>query len=70
MAHLRNIADIRQNLTQKAMEKLVHALVTSRLDNNNAVLYGLPGILLDGIQGVQILQRVASVIEMSPVLPF
>ena len=53
MANLHNVTDIRQSLTQEALEKLVHALVTSRLDSNNAMLYGLPGVLLDRIQRVQ-----------------
>ena len=53
VANLRNVADVRQSLTQEAAEKRVHALVTSRLDSNNAMLYGLPGVLPDRIQRVQ-----------------
>ena len=52
MANLCNVADLRQNLTQEATEKLMHALVTSRLGRNSAMLYGLPGILLYRIQRV------------------
>lgn len=40
--HLRNIGRIRKCITYEACEKLVHALVTSRLDCGNALLYGLP----------------------------
>ena len=40
--HLRQIRAIKKYLTREAVEKLVHAFVTSRLDANNALLYGLP----------------------------
>lgn len=53
MAHLRNIIDIRASLTQDAAEKLVHALVTSRIDCGNALLAGLPAVQLEKIQRVQ-----------------
>jgi len=37
--HLRNIAKIRNILTQSDAEKLVHAFVTSRLDYCNSLLF-------------------------------
>ena len=40
--HLRNIGRIRKCITYDACEKLIHALVTSRLDCGNGNLYGLP----------------------------
>ena len=40
--HLRNIGRIRKSISFEACEKLIHALVTSRLDCGNALLYGLP----------------------------
>ena len=40
--HLRNIRAVKKYLTRDALETLVHALITSRLDANNALLYGLP----------------------------
>ena len=40
--HLRNIGAIRKMITQDAAEKLVHALITSRIDYGNALLYGIP----------------------------
>ena len=40
--HLRNIARVRRYLSFHTTEQLVHAFVTVKLDNNNALLYGLP----------------------------
>ena len=40
--HLRNISHIRKYLTLSAAKTIVHALVCSRLDANNALYYGLP----------------------------
>ena len=39
--HLRNIGRIRKSVTYEACEKLIHALITSRLDYCNATLYGV-----------------------------
>ena len=41
-ANIHNIARIRHCLTQEAASTLVNAQVTSRLDNFNSVLYGIP----------------------------
>ena len=43
--HLHIIHAIRDCLTQYATERLVHALVISRLDYGNSLLYGLPDVL-------------------------
>lgn len=51
--HLRNIRTIRKSLTQTATEQLVHAFVTSTLDYCNALLCGLPTVLLTRLQRVQ-----------------
>ena len=42
--HIRNISRIRKYLNQSAAELIIHAFVTSRLDNGNALFYGLPQI--------------------------
>ena len=47
MAHFCNVFDIRPSFTMDATEKLVHALVTSRLGSNNFLLYGLHASQLD-----------------------
>ena len=39
--HLWNIGRIRKSITYEACEKLIHALITSRLDYCNATLYGI-----------------------------
>ena len=51
--HLHNISKIRPYLTQEAAELMVNALVTSRLDYANALLYGLPDCVLNRLQRVQ-----------------
>jgi hypothetical protein len=51
--HLRNIGKIRRFLTREACERVVHALVTSRLDMYNALLCGLPLSLLGKVQRCQ-----------------
>ena len=52
-ASLHQISRIRNNLNEDAAACLVNALVTSRLDSFNAILYGLPEIQLDRLQLVQ-----------------
>ncbi len=51
--HLRNISAIRSSLTRNAAEKLVHAFISSRLDNCNSLLCNLPASLLTKLQRVQ-----------------
>ena len=50
---IRNIGQIRSCITSDACKILVHALVTSRLDYCNALLYGLPQTMLKRLQRVQ-----------------
>ncbi len=51
--HLRNIGKVRRYLTVGACERVIHALVTCRLDINNALLVGLPQHLIGKIQRCQ-----------------
>jgi len=52
-ANLHSIGRIRKCLDPASTKKLVHALVTSRLDYNNALLYGLPKKTIAPMQRVQ-----------------
>ena len=51
--YLHNIRRIRNYLSQTSTETLVHALVPSRLDHCNSLLYGLPDSLPNKLQRVQ-----------------
>ena len=51
--HLRNIAKIRNCLSQDTAETLVHAFISSKLDFCNALLLGLPQSAIDRRQYVQ-----------------
>ena len=47
------IGQLRRFIDQPTSERLVHAFVTSRLDTNNSLLYGLPDTALKKLQRVQ-----------------
>ena len=51
--HLHNIRRICSYLPQETTEQLVHAFVTTRLDQCNSLLYGVPDALLNRLQRVQ-----------------
>ena len=51
--HLRKIARIKEYLSTSDIQTLVHAFITSKLDNCNSLLYGLPKFLIDRLQNVQ-----------------
>ena len=49
---LRRIGQLRKYLSPDACEKLIHAFITSRLDNGNSLLYGLPDYLTNKLQRI------------------
>ena len=51
--HLRNIAKIRSYLSKETSEILLHALISSKLDNCNSLLHGLPKHLLNRLKSIQ-----------------
>ena len=51
--HIRNISRIRKYLNQSAAEQIIHAFVKSRLDNWNALFYGLPQNQISRLQHIQ-----------------
>ena len=60
--HLRNISSIRNNLSKKDTEILIHAFVMSVLDNGNSLLYGITNKHLNKLQVLQ--NSAARVVEM------
>ena len=50
---LRRIRYIRKYITADTTERLLHAFVTSKLDINNGLLYGLPSYRIKSLQHVQ-----------------
>ena len=51
--HIYNIKHIRKYLTRDLTEKIVHALITSKLDYCNSLLFGLSNSQLQKLQCVQ-----------------
>lgn len=71
--YLYNIRRIRKYLSREATQTLVHALVTSRLDYCNSVLYNLPAYQIKKMQRVQntaarLIFRVSKFCHITPVL--
>ena len=50
--HIRNISRIRKYLSVENTKTLVQVFVTCRLNNGNALLYGLPKDLIAKLQAV------------------
>ena len=50
--HLRRLRTVRRSLTNESLLTLVHAIIISRVDHCNGVLYGSSGYLLDRLQSV------------------
>jgi hypothetical protein len=61
--HLRHIGQIRSYLTENAASKIIHALISSKLDNLNSLLYGLPDTCLHRLQLIQ--NTAARIIKLS-----
>jgi len=51
--HIRNIGKIRKHLSAKHATTLIHAFVTTKLDQNNSLLFGSSKILTKRLQKVQ-----------------
>ena len=51
--HLRGIRRIQNLLTFDATAQLIHALITSRLDFCNSILYNLPNKQIERLQRIQ-----------------
>lgn len=62
--HLRKISLIRKQLTFDTAQILVHALITSKLDYCNSLLYGLPKHVIKQLQRVQ--NAAARIVSLSP----
>ena len=70
---LRNIGQIRSSITEGACRTRVHALVTSRLDYGNGLLYGIPQVTIQRLQRIQncaarIVTRTRKYEHITPVL--
>jgi hypothetical protein len=61
--HLRNIGAVRKFLSEESCKKLIHALVSSRLDYGNALLFGLPDLTINKLQ--RILNMAARIVTLS-----
>ena len=62
--HLRNIGQIRNLLTFNATAQRVHALITTRLDFCNSILYNLPNNKIERLQRIQ--NQAARMLTRSP----
>ena len=51
--YLYNIRRIRKYLSRRSTERLIHAIVSRRVDYCNSLLYGLPAYQLNKLQRVQ-----------------
>jgi hypothetical protein len=51
--HLRNIGKISKYLTPDSTAKVIHAFISSRLDYNNSLLYGIPKSKIQRLQRIQ-----------------
>ena len=73
--HLRNISKIRKYLSTDAAKSLIHALVTSRLDCCNSLLYGCKKSSIQCLQRLQnyaarVICKVSKYDHITPILNF
>ena len=61
--HLSNISRFRKCLTEKSVEVIIHALITTKLDYCSSLMYALPKRLLSKLQSVQ--NSVARIVTLS-----
>jgi hypothetical protein len=71
--HLRQIGMIRKHLDQASTERIIHAFVTSKLDYQNGLLYGLPACKIEKLQRIQnaaarVIARTKKFEHISPIL--
>ena len=71
--HIRNVNSIRKTLSDDSAATIIHALITSRLDNGNALLYNINDNLLTKLQLAQnaaarILTKTRKYDHITPVL--
>ena len=71
--HLRSIGRIRNLLTFDATAQLIHALITTRLDFCNSILYNLPNNKIERLQRIQnqttrMLKRIPRRNHITPIL--
>ena len=62
--HLRNIGRVRNLITTDAAAQLIHALISSRLDFCNSILYNLPNNKIERLQRIQ--NQAARILTRSP----
>jgi hypothetical protein len=72
-SHLCRIGRIRKYLSVAATKTLVHAFITSKLDNLNSLLYGIPDNLLNKLERIQyaaarLVMRIRKYEHITPVL--
>ena len=71
--HLRNLSLARKYLHEKAIQSLVHAAISTRIDYYNSLLYGIPNKYLKKLQMLQnsaarIVKQIKKTDHITPIL--
>ena len=71
--HIRRVGQLRKYLDKPAIEKLIHAVISSRLDYANSQLFRVPATQLSRLQRIQntaarIVHRVSKFTPITPIL--